>query len=375
MLVRRTTVCRVGRFSISGVLLTMLIIVGTGCVGPFKVNPPPAPMPPPGPGVVDVPRPDDDFVAVSPGSLVETWVVHTRACSQEMDSNPWPSITVAEVDDQGGPLRGSAPETLLERMRGRTCVILIHGAGYSYKTSTSEALQIRSQLELLGGFAPDALFIIFDWPSERTKSLISADLNEKARLARVASYHLARFLQAAPEGTRICLMGQSNGGRIALTTAHLLSGKPLKPFLTEPGGQLTSARTDLRLRCVALESASGHTWLNPGGRNDEALPMFEAMLNLCNSGDYALGVYVLGRYTGAHSALGLDGLKGHDRARLGPLANRVEQIDQHSYAGRSHTLFTQSLTYPGVANRIAAYTSWQDVSEGGGKWYTTKDLK
>ena len=61
-------------------------------------------------------------------------------------------------------------------------------------------------------------------------------------------------------------MGQSNGGRIVLTTTHLLSGGSLRPFWSEPEVQLTSGRPDLRLRAVLLDAAAGHHWLNPGER-------------------------------------------------------------------------------------------------------------
>lgn len=364
-----------------------LLVLGCGCVGPQSHSTVStvgrlghistsglAGSPTRVPSAIDVPRADADFPVASPPSAVEAWVVHTRACDQEMGSNPWPSMTVARLDDQGGPLHGSEPEALLSQMATRPSVILIHGNGYTYKESTTEAVKIRGQLEAIGGLPPETLFIVYDWPSERLRKSIEVDLNEKAKRSRVAGYHLARFLQAAPEGSKICLMGQSDGARVALNTLHLLSGAEVSPFQNEPGGRLTSARTDLRFRTVLLEAAVGHTWLNPGDRLGSALPMTESLLNLWNSGDYALAFYVFGSYTGAKPALGKVGLNSHDYKKLGPLKDRIEEINQHSLAGRSHTLFTQSLTYPGVADRIAAYTSWSDVSGGAGKRYSTRDL-
>jgi hypothetical protein len=325
--------------------------------------------------IVDSPRADDDFGVASPPSAIETWIVHTRACDQTMGSNPWPSIAVARLDESGWPLHGSEPEALLGRMAGRPSVILIHGNGYTYRESTGEALQVRAQLEALGGLTPETLFIVFDWPSERIRPLLEVDLNEKARRSRVAGYHLARFLQASPPNSVICLMGQSDGGRVALGTMHLLSGAELPRFLNEPAGQLTSGRGDLRLRGVILEAAVGHTWLNPGDRLGSALPTCEALLNLRNSGDYALAVFILGAYTGLHPALGMVGLSSHDLKKLGPLKDRVEEINHHSLSGRDHTLFTRALTYPVVAQRIAAYTSWADVSDGAGKRYSTGNFR
>ena len=337
---------------------------------------PPTSAPPPDPVIVDSPRADDDFEITTPASAIETWIVHTRACEQTMGSNPWPSIAIARLDEQGGPLHGSEPEVLLGRMAGRPSVFLIHGAEYTYRESTREAVQVRAQLEALGGLTPEALFVVFDWPSERTRPLLSADLNEKARRSRVAGYHLARFLQASPPGSVVCLMGQSDGARVALVAMHLLSGAELRRFLNEPSAQLGSGRSDLHIRGVVLEAAVGHTWLNPGDRLGSALPNCEALLNLRNSGDLALAVFGLGAYTGLHPALGMVGLSSHDLKKLGPLKDRVEEINHHSSSGLDHTPFTRALTYPEVARRIAAYTSWRDVSDGAGRrYYTTRDLR
>lgn len=344
-----------------------------GCLGPFVSRTPKGEAERPargkGPDLsgvinVDSPRSQPAPELVSPGSGVETWVVHTRACEEVAGSNPWPCLTVGRLDEQGGPLHGEEPEALLGRMAGRPIVILIHGNGYLYRAAVKEAIQVRSQLEALGGFAPDSLFIVFDWPSERVDRDLVVDLNEKTRRSRITSYHLARFLQAAPPGARICLMGQSDGGRVVLSTAHLLSGAELSPFLREAGLQLTGGRRDLRIRCIALDAAAGHDWLNPGRRFDQALPTCEAFLNLPNRGDYALSVYVFGAYTGLQGAIGRVGLTHADRKRIGPLMDKVEEIDHHRESGAKHTLFTEALTYPEIAPRIAAYTSWGDIRPG-----------
>ena len=82
------------------------------------------------------------------------------------------------------------------------------------------------------------------------------------------------------------------------------------------------------------------------------------------SADLALSVYVYGSFTGPKRPLGLLGLTQRNRRRLGPLADRVEDIEHHALSGRRHTLFPRALTYPCVARRIAAYTSFSDVSDG-----------
>ena len=195
-----------------------------------------------------------------PGSAVETWEIDTRACEQEMGTSPWACLAVRRYDGSGGSARVD-PSALLASMAGRPVVILVHGNGYDDPDSDEEAITIRDRLAGLGGLPEGTLFVIFDWPSERSLRALVRDLGEKARRSRVAAYHLARFLEASPEGSTVCLMGQSYGGRIALTTMHLLAGSELRAFFGEPGAQLDSARPDLRLRCVALEAAAGHHWL------------------------------------------------------------------------------------------------------------------
>ena len=298
-----------------------------------------------------------------PGSAVETWEIDTRACEQEMGTSPWACLAVRRYDGSGGSARVD-PSALLASMAGRPVVILVHGNGYDDPDSDEEAITIRDRLAGLGGLPEGTLFVIFDWPSERSLRSLVRDLGEKARRSRVAAYHLARFLEASPEGSTVCLMGQSYGGRIALTTMHLLAGSELRAFFGEPGAQLDSARPDLRLRCVALEAAAGHHWLDPGERLEGALTHCEAFLNLRNERDLALSVYVYGSFTGPKRPLGLLGLTQRNRRRLGPLADRVEDIEHHALSGRRHTLFPRALTYPCVARRIAAYTSFSDVSDG-----------
>ncbi|WP_435019021.1 alpha/beta hydrolase [Tundrisphaera sp. TA3] len=349
------------------------MLCGPGCLTPYLARAPQAkPQPKPwgkGPDlsgrlIVDSPRNDTDPDLQSPGTSIETWVVHTRACEQILGTNPWTGLTVARLDEHGGPLHGAEPEELLQQMAGRPVVILIHGNGYGYRDAIKEGIEVRAKLEAKGGFAPDSLFVIFDWPSERSLKDIIVDLNEKARRSRVAGYHLARILQASPPESRICLMGQSDGGRIVLTTTHLLSGAELPRFLREPSCQLSSGRRDLRIRCIALDAAAAHDWLDPGHRLQQTLPTCEALLNLPNRRDYALAVYTFGRYTGNGGAIGRVGLTWLDRHRLGPLADKVEEIDHFKLSGMAHTLFTQALDFPVVSDRIAAYTSWGDIEAG-----------
>ena len=370
----RVVTCRQPRSLLSGWIVATCCLAGcraleSGNLGPARspVNAGAASQMPlraaemtPAPVIVEAPQSLDPLPLVETSSRIETWVVHTRACEQKLGVDPWPTISVARLDESGGPLHGTDPQALLERMATRPSVYFIHGNNYTYRDTVKEAVVIRRVLEANGGLAPETLFVIFDWPSERVFREIVMDLNEKARRSRVASYQLARFLRAAPPRSRVCLMGQSDGGRIALTTLHLLSGAPLRPFWSEPEVQLGGGRPDLRLRAVVLDAAAAHHWFNPGERLDQALVMCESLLNLRNCADPALAVYVFGAYTGLRPAVGQVGFLDSDLSRLGPLASRIEQTNVYPMVGATHTSFPEALDFPELADRIARYTSWDE---------------
>jgi hypothetical protein len=317
----------------------------------------------PGLEVPTLKGPDD----VAPGKAgaestgVETWMIHTRAAEQTTHSDFWRTVDVAQIDPAGGAPKPAPARTLINLMAGRTVVVLVHGNNYSYEASTREALRVRDELAGGGGFTRDALFIIFDWPSERLRPGLISDLNEKARRSRIAGSHLAMFLREAPPETRICLLGQSDGSRVILTSLHLLSGAPLTKFLREPEIHLESGRSDLHLRAVTLEAAVGHDWLNPDQRLGNAIGMTEGVLNLYNQFDYALAVYGLGQYTGLKSALGRSGLRPSDLRKLGDEACLVEQMELHSIGGLRHLIYVEALSDPEVLARVTRYTSWGPV--------------
>ena len=112
---------------------------------------------------------------------------------------------------------------------------------------------------------------------------------------------------------------------------------------------------------MSLDEAAGHHGLNPGQRLDQALPSCEALYNIYNTGDAALTFYIFGRFTGFRPAIGQVGMTNHDLKAIGPLSERVEQIDLRPRVGFSHTSFPQALGFPDVAERIARYTSWSEL--------------
>jgi hypothetical protein len=200
----------------------------------------------------------------------------------------------------------------------------------------------------------ETVVIAFDWPSQRVYRNDIRDINEKGRRAFVAGYHLARFVQAFPPGSRICLLGQSYGGRVVPSALHLLGGGCLNSQDHDPPVRLPRMRSDLHIRAVVLGGASDHTWLDPGARLDHALHGCEALLNLYNRRDEALLLYPLLIRSGHRRALGRVGLSNRDFDRLGPLAARYAEQDVHGILGDEHTLL-DAVASPRIGRWIAPY--------------------
>jgi hypothetical protein len=201
---------------------------------------------------------------------------------------------------------------------------------------------------------PETVVIAFDWPSQRVYRNDVVDVNEKGRRAYVAGYHLARFVQGFPAESRICLLGQSYGGRVVPSALHLLGGGSLNSQDDDTPIYLPSVRPDLHLRAIVLAGASDHTWLDPGARLDRALNSCEALLNLYNRKDEALRYYPLVCRSGHHLALGRVGLSNRDFARLGPLAVRYTERDVYDILGREHTLL-DAASNPQITRWMAFY--------------------
>ena len=179
----------------------------------------------------------------------------------------------------------------------------------------------------------------------------------------MASYHLARFLQETPPGARICLLGQSDGGRIALTTMHFLSGAVLPAIYGEPRGPVERRSTRPSIPLCDRERGGGPQ-LAQSRRSARSGPSIVRSVasTFATAATYALALFIFGRFTGFRPAIGRVGLTSHDMRALGPLSARVEQINLRPRVGISHTSFSQALGFPDVADRIARYTSWSDVA-------------
>jgi pimeloyl-ACP methyl ester carboxylesterase len=286
------------------------------------------------------------------GQPPEYWYVSTRACVQDLGAEPGPSLQVSRFDSQGCISR-SDPGELQAAANGRPVILLIHGSYYTAPMAITEGPQIRNNLAAHGALTPDAMVVTFDWPSEFVHPNIIRDANDKARLSFVAGHHLARVLQGFPAGSRICLIGHSDGGLVALSALQLLAGGTLDTG--EEATVLKEPSTSLRLRAVVISAAADRDWLDPGRRLDHALWASEGVLCLYNPLDPILVVHPFGWYSEQQRALGKSGMSNLEQQRLGSLAGRYRQQSMAWQLGPRHT-FRGSTKNQVIAGWMRAYT-------------------
>jgi hypothetical protein len=294
-----------------------------------------------------------DHFAPRPERLERFWIVSTRDCPQVMGSDPWSCLKVQHFD-ANGRLITVDPVVLFAQAVGHPVFIQVQGNLTTPDTALGGLLWSHSWLQRDRAMPADTVVIAFDWPSQRVSRRDVRDVEEKGRRAYVAGFHLARFVQGFPPESRICLLGQSFGGRVVPSALHLLGGGSLNSQARDPEVRLPWLRPDLEIHGVILAGASDRTWLNPGARLDHALLGCSAFLNLYNGRDEALRLYPFLRRSGHHRALGKLGLTNRDFDRLGPLAARYEEHDDDEQLGREHTLL-DAVANRQIARWIAPY--------------------
>jgi hypothetical protein len=294
-----------------------------------------------------------DHFKPRPERLEPFWIVSTRDCPQEMGTDPWPGLKCRHFDDRGD-LIDVDPALLFAQTVGRPVFIQVQGSLTTPDVALGGLLWTHSWLQNNEAMRPDTVVIAFDWPSQRVYRNDVRDVNEKGRRAFVAAYHLARFVQNFPLESRICLLGQSFGGRVVSSALHLLGGGALNSQNHDPLVHLPSVRSDLQIRAIVVAGASDRTWLDPGQRLDRALHGCGGLLCLYNPNDEALRYYPFLRKSDHHHALGRVGLSNRDFARLGPLASRYAEVDVNDILGREHSLL-DAVANPQLASLMAPY--------------------
>jgi hypothetical protein len=259
-------------------------------------------------------------------------------------------MTVSHFDEDGNLVQRDFSELFAQTV-GRPVLIQVQGSMTTPDIALGGMLWSHSWLQANRAITPDTVVIAFDWPSQRIYRNDFLDVNEKGRRAFVAAYHLAQFVQAFPASSRICLLGQSYGGRVVPGALHLLGGGQLG---NHPCVGLAGVRPDLDLRGIIIAGASDRNWLDPGQKFDRALHAVTGFLNLYNRRDESLILYPFLIRSGHRNALGRLGLSNHDFDKLGPLAARYEEHDINDILGTEHSLLDATAN-PRIGRWIAPY--------------------
>jgi hypothetical protein len=268
-------------------------------------------------------------------------------------------LKVLQFDSAGRLIERGANE-LLAQATGRPVLIQVQGNLTTPDVALGGLLWTHTWLDHHQALPPDVVVIAFDWPSERIYPTEVRDVNAKAPRAELAGYHLARFVQAFPAHSRVCLLGHSYGGRVVASALHLLGGGSVRGWHDKTEVRLHESRPDLHVRAVMIEGSGDHNWFNPGEKFDRVLAGCEGLLNLYNRRDRVLQLYPLQVDSQWRRSFGQVGLLPADLARLGPLAERYEQHDLHELLGAEHTLLN-AVAHPQVARWIAPYV-WAEAT-------------
>jgi hypothetical protein len=281
---------------------------------------------------------------------LEYWVVSTRDCPQILGSDPGPFLQASRLDPLGGLSRRDPAE--LERVAAnRPVILLVHGSFYTADMAVKEGRRICD--DLVGVVPPEAVVVTFTWPSQRVFTNLIRDANDMARRAFVAGYHLARYLEGFPPGSRVSLIGHSHGGLTVFAALHLLGGGTLRDG--SDATVLPARGRALRLRAVVIASACDRHWLGPGDRFDRALAASEGVLCLYNRLDPVLVVHPFGQYSDHRRALGKAGLLHQVRA-----APQYHERGIGVLIGPRHT-FRGTIAHPVIARWIRPYL-WSECS-------------
>ncbi|HEY2159475.1 MAG TPA: hypothetical protein VGH33_27865 [Isosphaeraceae bacterium] len=281
------------------------------------------------------------------------WYVSSRDCPQEMGTDPWADLKIMHFDDRGDMVQRD-PAELFAQVVGRPVLIQVQGSLTTPDMAVGGLMWTHSWLQAHHCLPPDVVVIAFDWPSQRVYRNDVLDINEKGRRAFVAAYHLARFIQSFPPSSRVCVLGQSYGGRVVPGALHLLGGGSLNSQSHDPEVCLPTTRPDLDMHGIIIAGASDRDWLDPGKRYDRTLAGVTRFLNLYNRKDESLILYPGLIRSNHHRAIGRIGLTNRDFERLGPLAARYEEHDVHDLLGTEHTLL-DAVANPRIGRWIAPY--------------------
>jgi hypothetical protein len=225
--------------------------------------------------------------------------------------------------------------------------IVVHGSYVKWQTAIEYSWKTFRWLRRARPGQP--LHVIFySWPSDAMTYLPHVDFTVLGPRAARNGFYLSHLLQQVPTESPVSLIGHSQGTRSITSLLHLMSGGSVQGFRLPSG-----VDRGHQIRVVLTAAAIDHDWLNPGQRYGGALCRTEALLNLVNQRDWALGFYHL-RSPASKQAVGRAGFRSRDYQAMGPLAQRIHQMDVTREMGTHHN-WEDFISRPDLAASISPY--------------------
>jgi hypothetical protein len=282
----------------------------------------------------------------------EIWVFSTR-CLGCPSTEIAPAWTVWKYEPQTPRwLNATADEFFKRDAADAVTVVHIHGNLLTQSEALGEGLDVYFQLAGCWDDEPPVRFVIWSWPSEKTRGPLR-DVRRKASRSDVEACYLGQFLDQVPPDRKVGLLGYSFGARIAAGAMHLLGGGELL-------GQTIAARDRLQIRVAFWAAAEHDDWLLPGRCHGRALELPAHWFITRNCCDPVLAHYDLLEKCSNPAALGYSGLVGRNLLTAEQNA-RIEEMDVTHLVGRVHSM-DRYLYSPAIMDRTRAYVLWHELA-------------
>jgi hypothetical protein len=306
------------------------------------------------PAMHDAARPDPALAELGSPAMTlpaaigdEVWVVSCRGLRAQSRERNLQHLQYSRLS-AGGRWTPSDRTAFFasDRSPGLT-TIFVPGNGYT--ATEARDLGAAAYARLVGGAShPSMRFVIWSWPSEPVSSGPVKDVRVKAARTTLAAWYLATWLDDLGPRASVSFVGTSFGARVVAEALQLRAGGRLGEFQVSPRPDRTALAN-----VVFVSAAIDNDWLLPGRRLGLALSQVDRLLSINNTSDSILRRYrlVYNRRSDA-VALGYAGLPRD--ARIGPLAEQVQEINASSMVGRRHG-FSHYFAVPRIVDWMRPY--------------------
>ena len=291
----------------------------------------------------------------------ETWIVSSRhapqideCCSVVCNSQrgrcyraPIAALEVFRRDANGCLHRSNLDALRASLDPTRPTVLFTHGSFITFDYFAKESPRTAQYFECGAGRPLNCVF--FTWPSDGCVPTCAAAVRIRERRARTNAFYLAELLHLVPPpqpGAPVVFASHSHGGEMVAATLHLLAG-----------GTVAARRlgnpSPTRPRALLFAPAMDNNDFAPGQAFSRALYATPAMALVYSRKDVATTLYPLRRPL-AGLALGRTGLTARQTAKIGPVANRVCNVDVTRSVGHQH-VWSSYLSRPNVVTMVRSY--------------------